>query len=115
MAPLALAAAFLALVVIVTGSTGDDEPSATPPEASTTQTGERTTTTRRTTTEPRTTATQPTTTSTTPEEATYRVEPGDSFGSISEETGVSVAELEELNPGVDSQSLTVGQSIRLRR
>lgn len=48
------------------------------------------------------------------EEASYRVEPGDTLSSIAAETGVSIDELEELNPGVDSQSLTVGQELKLR-
>lgn len=44
----------------------------------------------------------------------YVVRPGDSFGSISERTGVSVEQLEQLNPEVDPQALVVGQRIRLR-
>jgi LysM repeat protein len=44
----------------------------------------------------------------------YTVRPGDSFGSISERTGVSVEQLEQLNPEVDPQALVVGQRIRLR-
>ena len=44
----------------------------------------------------------------------YVVKPGDSFGSIVEKTGVSLAQLEELNPDVDPQALVVGQRIKLR-
>jgi LysM repeat protein len=44
----------------------------------------------------------------------YVVKPGDSFGSIAEKTGVSVAQLEQLNPDVDPQALVVGQRIKLR-
>lgn len=44
----------------------------------------------------------------------YVVRPGDSFGSIAERTGVSVDELERLNPEVDPQALVVGQRIKLR-
>jgi LysM repeat protein len=44
----------------------------------------------------------------------YVVKPGDSFGSISEKTGVSLAQLEQLNPDVDPQALVVGQRIKLR-
>jgi LysM repeat protein len=44
----------------------------------------------------------------------YTVRPGDSFGSIAERTGVSVEQLEALNPEVDPQALVVGQRIRLR-
>ena len=44
----------------------------------------------------------------------YVVKPGDSFGSIAEKTGVSIAQLEQLNPDVDPQALVVGQRIKLR-
>jgi LysM repeat protein len=45
---------------------------------------------------------------------TYRVRPGDTLGAIAERTGVSVERLTELNPDADAQSLTVGQTLRLR-
>jgi LysM repeat protein len=44
----------------------------------------------------------------------YVVKPGDSYGSIADRFGVSVARLEELNPEVDPQALVVGQRIKLR-
>jgi LysM repeat protein len=44
----------------------------------------------------------------------YTVESGDTFGSISAKTGVPIAELERLNPGVSSNSLQVGQRIRIK-
>jgi teichoic acid transport system ATP-binding protein len=44
----------------------------------------------------------------------YVVRPGDSFGSIAERTGVTVDQLERLNPEVDPQALVVGQRIKLR-
>ena len=44
------------------------------------------------------------------EQETYTVRAGDTLGAIAEETGVTVDELLELNPDVDPQSLTVGQS-----
>jgi LysM repeat protein len=44
----------------------------------------------------------------------YTVRPGDSFGSIAERFGVSVDQLEQLNPEVDPQALVVGQRIKLR-
>jgi LysM repeat protein len=43
----------------------------------------------------------------------YTVRPGDTLASIAEETGVTVEELEELNPSVDANSLRVGQKIKL--
>jgi LysM repeat protein len=39
---------------------------------------------------------------------------GDSFGSISAKTGVSVAQIEQLNPGVSTNSLQVGQKLRVK-
>jgi LysM repeat protein len=44
----------------------------------------------------------------------YTVQSGDSFSSISVKTGVSVAELERLNPGVSSNALHVGQKLRVK-
>lgn len=46
--------------------------------------------------------------------ATYTVASGDTFGSISAKTGVPVAEIERLNPGVSSNSLQVGQKLRVK-
>ncbi len=44
----------------------------------------------------------------------YTVGSGDTFGSISAKTGVSVAQLERLNPGVSSNALQVGQRLRVK-
>jgi LysM repeat protein len=46
--------------------------------------------------------------------AFYTVGSGDTFGSISAKTGVPIAELERLNPGISSNSLQVGQRIRVK-
>ena len=46
---------------------------------------------------------------------TYRVRPGDTPSTIAERTGVSLEELEALNPDIDPQQLTPGQRLRLRR
>jgi len=48
------------------------------------------------------------------EKRSYKVELGDSLGSISEKTGVEVETIQLLNPELDPQSLTVGQKIKLR-
>ena len=48
------------------------------------------------------------------EPAKYVVKEGDTLGSISEETGVPVEELQELNPELDPQALVTGQEVRLR-
>jgi LysM repeat protein len=45
----------------------------------------------------------------------YTVGSGDTFGSISAKTGVSIAQLEQLNPGVSSNSLQVGQKLRVKK
>lgn len=46
--------------------------------------------------------------------ASYEVEEGDTLSAISEQTGVSVTQIEELNPGLDPQALAPGQELRLR-
>jgi len=45
----------------------------------------------------------------------YTVQPGDNLTSIAARTGVPLATLEQLNPGVDPNSLQTGQQLRLRR
>ena len=45
----------------------------------------------------------------------YVVKTGDTLGSIAEKTGVPVEKLQELNPELDPQTLTAGQKIRLRK
>jgi len=44
----------------------------------------------------------------------YTVQSGDTFGSIASKYGISVARLEQLNPGVSSNALGVGQKIRVK-
>jgi LysM repeat protein len=44
----------------------------------------------------------------------YTVQTGDTFSSISVKTGVSIADLERLNPGVSSNALHVGQKLRVK-
>ena len=45
---------------------------------------------------------------------TYEVETGDTLVAIAHKTGVSVAEIQALNPEVDPQILTVGETLKLR-
>jgi hypothetical protein len=45
----------------------------------------------------------------------YVVKPGDTPSGIAEKTGVSLEQLEELNPDLDPQLLAPGQRIRLPR
>ncbi|MEA2451217.1 MAG: hypothetical protein QOG63_3149 [Thermoleophilaceae bacterium] len=44
----------------------------------------------------------------------YIVKSGDTLGGIAEKTGVPVARLQELNPGLDQFQLVSGQRIKLR-
>jgi LysM repeat protein len=44
----------------------------------------------------------------------WTVQAGDTFGVISSKTGVPVATIEQLNPGVSSTSLVIGQKVRIR-
>jgi LysM repeat protein len=82
--------------------------------------GSGTTTTTQTgaVTHPSTTTTPPGTTrqgtTTTVAGQFYTVAAGDTFGSISAKTGVSVTELETLNPGVNPNALQVGQKLRVK-
>lgn len=48
------------------------------------------------------------------EERIYSVTEGDTFETISAETGVSVEKLQEFNPDVDPQALISGQKIKLQ-
>src|SRR4051794_983727 len=45
---------------------------------------------------------------------TYVVKAGDTFGSISQKTGIPIGKLQELNPTIDPQGLVSGQRIKLR-
>jgi LysM repeat protein len=44
----------------------------------------------------------------------YTVQTGDTFGSIASKVGISVSQLQSLNPGVSSNALQVGQKLRTR-
>ena len=47
--------------------------------------------------------------------STYEVQAGDVLSAIAQRTGVSVARLQELNPGIDAQALRVGARLKLRK
>jgi LysM repeat protein len=49
-----------------------------------------------------------------PQRTFYRVKLNDTLGLIAEQTGVTVEQLQALNPELDPQNLIVGQRIRLR-
>jgi LysM repeat protein len=44
----------------------------------------------------------------------YTVQSGDTLGGIAAKTGTTVAQLLQLNPGIDPQALRVGQKIRVQ-
>ena len=46
---------------------------------------------------------------------TYKVKPGDTPSSIAVKTHVPLSQIQELNPNLDEQTLSVGQKIKLRR
>ncbi|MDQ3740721.1 MAG: LysM peptidoglycan-binding domain-containing protein [Actinomycetota bacterium] len=106
LAPLALLAAMAAVLFVVSGSTSDGGgDNGTAEERQETAGADRRTSTNRTETGPRT--------STTRRRRTYTVRPGDTLGVISERTGLTVEELEELNPRIDPNSLNPGDKIKL--
>jgi LysM repeat protein len=43
----------------------------------------------------------------------YAVQTGDTFGTIASKEGISVTQLQALNPGVSSNALQVGQKLRV--
>jgi LysM repeat protein len=44
----------------------------------------------------------------------YVVQSGDTFGTIAAKSGISVEQLQSLNPGVTSNALQVGQKLRIK-
>lgn len=102
LAPLALVAAFLAVVAVVAGSGGSGSGSGAS-SATTTSTQSRTSTAQKA--KPKK---EPGSAKTT------QVKPGDTLGAISERTGVSISQLQQLNPDLNPQALTVGQTVKLK-
>jgi LysM repeat protein len=103
LAPLALLVSIGAVLLVVSasgGGSGDGSETTTSSgitASGTTETGSSTTETT-TTSGPR----------------TYVVKPGDTLTAIADATGVPLEQIEQLNDDIDSQSLTVGERIRLR-
>ncbi len=44
----------------------------------------------------------------------YSVQSGDTFGTIATRYGITITQIESLNPGVSSNALVVGQRIRVK-
>ena len=104
LAPLALLLALGAILLVLSssgGDSGDDGGSSAGSGITASQTTEDTATT----------------TETTPSSKgpkTYEVKPGDTLTAIADATGIPLEQIEQLNPELDSQSLTVGDRIRIR-
>lgn len=105
LAPLALAAAVVATVLIINhGLSNGSSASSAPPAASSDPNHSRTSTSRGAASRSRPAA-----------NAFYIVKSGDSFSAISAHTGVPLPTLESLNPSVNPSNLQTGQRLRLRR
>lgn len=99
LAPVALVVLALAVLLIVLSSSGGGEEA--PKRAGTTDDSPATTTSPSAAKRPRA-------------RSNYTVKRGDTLGSISENTGIEVERLQELNPQLDPQALVAGQKIKLR-
>jgi LysM repeat protein len=100
LAPVALVASLAAIALVVSNSTGNDDNGDGGGSATRTA-------------EPRQTQ-QERQQGRRPQRTFYRVRLNDTLGLIAQQTGVSVEQLEALNPELDPQNLIVGQRIRLR-
>jgi LysM repeat protein len=106
LAPLALIAVLIVLLSIVSGSGGGSDSSSSSDPA--------TTTTKKAATKSTTAAGKKSTTKKTVTKKTYIVQPGDSFGAIATKTGITVEQLQALNPDADSRLLQTGQTLRVK-
>lgn len=109
LAPVVFLAAFtIAVLIVRSGLSRDDE--STPSPATVLETRTTTTTTPRTTTQrtvTQTTATPP------PDRELYEIEAGDTLEIIAADRGTTVERLLTLNPGLDPVALRIGQRIRV--
>ena len=109
LAPLALVAAALAVVMLAAGSGDNGDSGSSSPAPATEPAGgksarKQTPTAVKTTTTPKRTGSS---------SKIYTVQPGDILSTVAEKTGVPVDRLRELNPELDANSMSVGQKIRL--
>lgn len=93
LAVLALAAAVIAVILVIGSATGGDSDK---PVAKRNNPAKKTGKKKRT------------------KAKTYKVREGDNLSVIANRTGVPVDQLEELNPDLDPQALTIGQKLKLR-
>jgi LysM repeat protein len=99
LAPLALVAFVIALLLVVSNSQTDPGGSGDPNRSTNSTSSEAT----------------PTATPERKGPRRYRVKPGDTPSSIAEKTGVPLDEILRLNPDLDPQTLAPGQRIKLRQ
>jgi LysM repeat protein len=93
LAPIALTAVIVAIVLVVQGGLGTTNHHAPAPRAAQHAAASR---------------------HTTPAKTSYVIQAGDSLSVISVKTGIPVPTLESLNPGVSPNALQTGQRLRLR-
>lgn len=115
-APVAFLVAVTILVILVHSALSSGG-------SGTTTAAQSPTTTHRTTTHATTTRKQSTTTGSTSTTSTtsttagakyYTIQSGDTFGSIAAAEGTTIGALEQLNPDVNPNALSVGQQIRIK-
>jgi LysM repeat protein len=101
MAPLALVAAAVAVVLVVqsskSGSKGASSPASATSQSTSTRTAGRSSPTL----------------SSRPPRRSYTVKAGDTLSGIAQATGVSLSRIEALNPHVDAGALRTGQKLKL--
>jgi LysM repeat protein len=100
LAPLALLAVIGALYLIVKPQSAGDSGSATP--AATTQPAKKQTASKKSAAKKHKTP------------KSYTVQPGDTPSGIADKAGISLAELEALNPSLDPQALAPGEKLKLK-
>jgi LysM repeat protein len=99
LAPLALIACVIAVLVIVSGGSSGSAKDATTQQQPAAQ--------RKTPAKKQGAAKKPSAAS------TYTVQPGDTLSGIAAKSGVSLARIQQLNPALDSQALQTGQKVKL--
>jgi LysM repeat protein len=101
LAPLALVAVVIALLVVVNGSRNDSGGGNTPNQTSTSR--------------PNATPTSGSGKRQRKGPRRYTVKPGDTPSSIADRTGIPLEQILQLNPNLDPQTLSPGERIRLRQ
>lgn len=103
LAPLAVVAFFMALTFTLMASGGSEQPASAPTQTA----GPATTPAKKAGAGKKARKKR--------EKKTYIVKPGDTPLAIAEKHGVTLEDIERLNPEIDPQTLTPGQQIRLRQ